>query len=327
MTADKYRDALATCPAPGEGRTHSWMLGTANHAAFAGVDAATAEREMADALGPRGAARRAELRAAVEKAYKEHGERGRLGLGALPPPPKPRPAPMTFRAYVEAGADFKEGDCWEASPVRLTWEPGWEDAVAFLRNLFLPADWVFCGETETTPGALGRSVRRRDEWVAEIARRGRAGEALPERVCVNPVSPTPAKTKGGKDSLRCDASVVAFRNLVVESDNHSFPLQLAFWGGWGAKHGWERVRALIHTGGKSVHCVFRVDAVGRGDWEMRVRGRYVREVFGPMGFDTQNDTPFRMTRLPGAVRMSGTASGKPTMQKLLFLNTWSCGRE
>ena len=48
--ADKFRNALATCPAPGEGRTHSWMMQAANFAAFAGVDAAEAERAKELAL-------------------------------------------------------------------------------------------------------------------------------------------------------------------------------------------------------------------------------------------------------------------------------------
>lgn len=319
--ADKWRDALTACPAPGEGRTHSWMMGTANHAAFAGVDAAEAERAMVDALGPRAAARRAEVRSAVVKAYREHGAREGLGLGALPPPlPKPRPAPLTFRAYVEAGADFGEAEAWEASPVRIDWEPGWQDATAFVRNLFLPEDWVFCAETEKTPGVLGRSIRRRDEWIRELARRGRAGEPLPPLIMPNPVSTVPSRTKDGRETYRGDGSVAAFRNLVVENDARSFAVQLAFWGGWAVRHGWERVRSLVHSGGKSIHCVFKVDAVGREDWETRVRGRYVREVFGPMGFDAACANPSRMTRLPGAVRMDKTASGKPTLQKLLFLN-------
>lgn len=314
--ASRYGDALRSCPAAGGG-VHAWIMGAANHAAAAGVGAEDAVREIQEAMSrppyPPG-----EVRETVARAYREHGERVR-DWGPMPPPPaKPRPAPRTFASYVAAGADFHEAECWEASPIRLTWDPGWEDATAFLYNLFLPGDWVFCADTKNTPGELGRSVRRRDEWIAELARRGRAGEALPCLVMANPVSSVPAPTKDGRLSLRGDASVATLRNLVVENDVVSFPMQLAFWGGWGARHGWGRVRSMVHSGGKSIHVVFRVDAVGPDDWERRVKRGWVRDVFGPMGFDAANSNPGRMTRLPGHVR-TGEDGGK-TVQKLLFLN-------
>lgn len=319
--AEKYREALASCPAPETGRTHSWMMGTANLAAFAGVGAAAAERDMMDALGRRGRERRGEVLTAIRKAFEEHGKRASGLLGAMPrrrtPPP---PDPGKFFSYVEAGAGFQEGDLWEKSPIRLTWEPGWMDGAAFVRNLFLPDDWIFCAEDRHTRGELGKSVRRREEWVAEFRRRGKANAPLPLFIMPNPVSPVPAKTKDGKDTLRGDASVTAFRNLVVEHDTAPFEMQLAFWAGWCAERGWNRVRAMVHTGGKSIHTVFRVDATGREDWERRVREGYLMRTFGPMGFDTASQHPSHMTRLPGAIRTEGTASGEPTVQKLLFLN-------
>jgi hypothetical protein len=318
--AEKYREALASCPAPGNGR-HKWMMGTANLAAFAGVAADEAERDMVDALGPRGRERVGEVRATLSKAYREHGARAIGTFGTLPRrmPPQP-PDPDKFLSYVEAGAGFQEGDLWEASPVRLTWEPGWVDAAAFVRNLFLPEDWIFCAEDRHTRGILGQSVRRREEWVEEFRRRGRANLPLPLFIMPNPVSPTPSKTRDGKESLRADASVVAFRNLVVEHDAAPFEMQLAFWAGWCAERGWKRIRAMVHTGGKSIHVLYSVDAAGREDWERRVREGYVKRTFGPMGFDMASQHPSHMTRLPGAVRTDGTTDGEPTVQKLLFLN-------
>ena len=309
---DKYRDALAAVPSPGEGRTHGWMLGAANHAAAAGVDAATAEREIGDALGPRAAARRAEVRAAVEKAYREHGARGRLGLGALPPPqPKPRPAPLTAQEYIRRGGGRTEADLWEASPVHPSWEPveGWRDACALLRAMFKPGELVACGEIREDAGKQWwqGQVRPCAEWCGRF----RGGEWIPPLVRVNPIKPEGGKTRSGKPSMVCDDAVAVFRHAVVEFDAMPLADQLNFWMGWGL----EAVTAITFSGGKSLHAVLRVDVANREEWEREVRGGLYRRRMVPFGCDWQCANPSRGTRLAGARR----ADKGGAVQKLLFV--------
>ncbi len=318
---ERYRDALRDVPPPHGGQTHSWMMRTANLAARAGVDAGRAERDILDALGTRAGEKRGEVRVALSKAYREAGTRaGDFGPMSPLRSAKPRKAPRTFAAYVEAGIDFHEGDCWEASPVHFDWPPGWEDAVAFLRNLFLPDDWVCCVYHKRELAIWGQSVRWRDQWIEEIERLGREGKPLPLRIMVNPLSHVPTPRKGQR-LFRGDSAVAAFRNLVAEADGFSLPLQLAFWGGFGKIHGWERVRALIHTGGKSIHGILRMDVGGFEDWKRCVPG-LVKDIFGAMEFDSQNQNPSRFTRLPGAVRRDeppDTDKWAGNLQRLLLL--------
>ena len=297
---ENYRAALAACPPPGGG-VHAWMLGAANHAAAAGVDAAQAVSEIGAAASRR--PRPGEVQDAVARAYREAG--ARMGPGALPAPPsrpKPIPAPLAAADFIRRGNGAGETELWEASPVRMGWGDDWRlDAVALLRALFLPRELVFCGDK------FGKTVRERDEWIDRFM----GGEPIPPLLCANPLKPGGGMTAGGKPSPRCDDAVAVFRHAVAEFDGMPLAEQFAFWMGWGL----DAVTAVTFSGSKSLHVLLRVEAASREEWGKAVRGGLYARRLIPLGCDGACANPARLTRLAGARR----ADKGGTVQKLLFV--------
>lgn len=324
---ERWIAALRDCPPPGTGRAHSWCMATANVAPREGLDVQEAEAGMLDAFNDPARARRhlRDVRTALEKAFRDFGQAASFGRVQLKRPTVDRrKAGNALRDYVKAGADFGEADLWEASPVRIDWPPGWEDAVAFVHALFRAEDWVFLGYSRRSPGIVGWTVRLRDDWLRELEQRGRAGKLLPMLVLPNPVSPVPApKQKSEGTTLRGDESVCAWRHLVLEHDKLPLDGQLAFLFGFGAKHGWNRIKSAVLTGGKSIHVLLEVIGCNsREDWKEIVENGWFAQVFGPMDFDNACKNPGRLTRLPGVQRRPDDQKeiGKTFgLQRLLYL--------
>ena len=300
--AEKYRDALASCP-PAGGGVHSWILGAANCAAFAEIPAPQAVAEITMGMSRPPSPPR-EVSDAVEKAYRESVGRVGLGLGVFVQPiqhPKPTPAPKTAEAFVRKGAGASEADLWEASPVRMDWGEDWKrDAVAQLRALFLPGELVFCGDK------FGKEVRPVEDWIARIE----GGEKIPPLLCPNPLKPGGGMTKAGKPSYRCDDAVAVFRHAVAEFDGMPIDKQIKFWVGLGLG----AVTCLTYSGGKSIHALLRVDAPDAAAWKRNVRGRLFDRTLIPLGCDGACVNPSRLSRLAGATR----ADKGGAVQKLLF---------
>lgn len=304
MTAlEKYKAALRDAPGKGEGKTHSWLMGTANLAAVAGIDAATAEADLLAAM-PRKPNPAGEVRDTIARAYRERG--AVVEFGAVPPPSKPAPKPgaaeKSRAAMIQRGGGLGEADLWEMSPVRIDWgDDYWRDAVALLRALFRPGELVFCGDR------YEKTVRPVEDWCA----RWQHGETIPPFLCVNPLKPGGGFTASGHASPRCDDAVAVFRHAVAEFDNLSLSDQINFWFGWGL----DGVSAITYSGSKSLHAVLRVDAADWKEWETEVRGGLYKQVLIPMGCDRTCVNPSRLSRLAGARRPDKGG----TVQKLLFV--------
>lgn len=320
---EKWADTLAGCPPPGQG-VNTWLFGRLRSAAARGVEAAEAVAELPRWMSR--APRTGELARAVRRAYAGTGAQVTLTGEAAREARRRRAAEgrrwdAALRSYIEAGRElgFEEPDLWESSPTRIEWEPGAQDAVAWLRRMFLPEDRVMLLDSiDSSRASFGREVRFRGDWIAELERRGGAGEPLPLYAFANPIAPRPkwGMTGGGNPhpSPRAKGSVAAFRCAVVEHDDLPLAEQFAFWGGWAARHGWGRVRSVTYTGGKSLHVLLSVEGVNSlADWAgWAERGPLAQ--FARMGFDRAFFNPAQATRLPGAVRPE---TGR--VQKLLFL--------
>lgn len=192
--------------------------------------------------------------------------------------------------FIERAAGLGEADLWEASPLRLTWEPerGWPDAVAFLRALFKPGELVACGRE-------GRwVVHSRTEWEGKFRR----GVPLPPLVVVNPLRT--ALPRGGEPEAWGEETVAEFRQAAVTLEGVSQDRQILFWLGFGLEH----VRAVVESGGGPLHAVVRLgkSGVGKGI-----------ETLAALAPERQTGNPLYPVRLAGAVRPD---TGK--RQRLLF---------
>lgn len=123
-----------------------------------------------------------------------------------------------------------------------------------------------------------------------------------------------------KNGRRHGSCVTAWRFMVLESDEAPASL-------------WLRaicllplpIVAIYTSGGKSIHCLCRVDASSKEEWDA-LRDDLV-PILATIGADPAAMTAVRLTRLPGTLR-HGTRGkdGKtlrfpsPCLQKLLFLN-------
>lgn len=297
---DRYSTALRSCPHAGAG-VHSWILSCANLAAIAGLSPADAERDILQAM-TRPPSPSAEVGAAVRKAYAEHVPGAAFTPRSIAPA-KPKPKPMTAAAFIARGDGATESDWFDASPVRIDWEPGYQDAVALLGALYEPTDFVFCGERYGS----GEGVHTAGVW----ARHFEFGIHVPPHWIPNPLTGKEHPLPDGKLSKRGDSAVDSFRYAVGEMDNLSKPEQLAFWYGFRTAP----IVALIDSGGKSIHAILRVECETRAEWEAEVEGKLFPRVLVPLGCDPQCRNEARLSRLPGHYRAE-----KQAWQRLLYLN-------
>lgn len=321
-TFEHYRAALATWPKSGSGRrlVHRHVLRVARLSRLAGIPAEEAAQEICAAMSERARSPKpGEITDALELVWNQPLDR--LNVHRSPDKTAQPIAFETFKAYARDGVEmgFSEDDLRAPDPLRMPgaeggfridWEPDWRDAVAFVHELFRPGDRVLCLPRKDSRVRDG-DVRERDDWIDEFARRGQGGSLLPCLIAPNPVKPASGwglSPTTGLPSPRVKDSVAAFRHLVLDRDCN--PLrnrdlacraQLAFLGGWGKRHGWNRVRAVVHTGNKSLHTILDVSAQDQKDWDEHVAKGLLSE-FVRMGFDGSFANPAQMCRLPGAWR-------------------------
>ena len=129
--AERYAEEIRRCPKGGNG-VHSWMMTTANLAAIAGIPPMDAEAEIIRSMS-RPPSPSSEVAAAIRKAYAEYTP----GADYTPrkySAPRPKPLPQTAQAFIRRGDGAEESDWWEASPIRIDWEPGPEDALFYCEH-------------------------------------------------------------------------------------------------------------------------------------------------------------------------------------------------
>lgn len=109
-----------------------------------------------------------------------------------------------------------------------------------------------------------------------------------------------------------DASVSVYRNALIESDSKPPEEQLAI------------IRklnlpcaAIVHSGGKSIHAVVKVEAPTEKEYQRRVDRLFRECEKAGLTLDRQNRNPSRYSRLPGVLRGKGRQ----------FLIDTNCGAE
>ena len=104
----------------------------------------------------------------------------------------------------------------------------------------------------------------------------------------------PLDGKGARNS-----NVTEFRYALVESDTLEIEKQNAL-----IRELELPVAALVHSGGKSLHAIVRIDAPDYTEYQKRVNFLYSICQKNGMEIDRQNKNPSRLSRLPGCMRGS-----------------------
>ena len=102
----------------------------------------------------------------------------------------------------------------------------------------------------------------------------------------------PLDGKGGKNE-----NVTEFRYALVESDTLAIEKQNAL-----IRELELPVAVLVHSGGKSLHAIVRIDATNYAEYKTRVNFLYKICQKNGMSIDEQNKNPSRLSRLPGCIR-------------------------
>ena len=181
---------------------------------------------------------------------------------------------------------------------------GRQQLITYLETLFKPEEYVGYsrdtftnskGKVQPTKGNYDRTagqlldLLRNTQDIGEVI-----GDTHPEAgawIRFNPLD--------GKGAA--DANVTAYRYALVENDTMSIESQYAV-----LKSLQLPIALLVHSGGKSLHAIVRVDAQNLTEYYQRVN--YIYEVCRKNGLepDKNNINPSRMSRMPGILR-----SGKP----------------
>ncbi|MHB8092771.1 MAG: hypothetical protein ACYDH8_14415 [Syntrophales bacterium] len=295
-----YQTALQDIPAPGAG-CHRALLSVANHGAIAGLTADQIFSDIRQAI-PSGGRRVSdgEISDAVNKALSDRA--------GDPPRPSPRPIPVVkdgkaaLMKIIEQGKFSTEAELTETSPVKIPTDPRDQQRL-FLQTVFDPGGFIFCGD-RLQPGTA-ETIQPACHW-AEVGAPG-------PFIIINPFSGFPAPLKSGiGTTYRGDGCVKAHRHCLVEFDNLTLDEQIRFWSAIKLP-----VKALIHTGGKSIHGWLDLSDqhITAEQWQKTIKNELYDKRLAPLGVDMACSNPARLSRLPGVFRAE-----KNQWQRLLWLS-------
>ncbi len=94
-----------------------------------------------------------------------------------------------------------------------------------------------------------------------------------------------------------DTNVIAFRHALVESDEISVEKQYAIY-----KELELPISALVHSGGRSLHAIVKIDATDYKEYQKRVDFLYRICKKNGLVIDQKNRNPSRLSRMPGVTR-------------------------
>ena len=188
-----------------------------------------------------------------------------------------------------------------AAPAAGEWNPA-QDLITYLETLFDPGDrvsYVTGGVWRNEEGkwAPSRGVydRTAGELIAGLKKHpddvgATMGDWKPEAgawIRFNPVDGDGVKNK----------NVTKFRFALVESDTLPVAEQERLY-----RRLELPIACLVHSGGKSLHAIVRVDAESYAEYRKRVDFLYDFLEKNGVSIDTQNRNPSRLSRMPGVTR-------------------------
>lgn len=195
-------------------------------------------------------------------------------------------------------------------PVPENWS-GLADFQTYISTLFSADEFV--GIVADAYSADGRWMPKKGEFnrsagelLEEVAKAPDLGAIIGDwpRECGAWIRFNPLDGKGVADS-----NVTAYRYALVESDEISIERQFTIY------HELELpIAAMVHSGGKSLHAIVKIDAPDFREYQKRVDFLYEVCKKNGLVIDRKNRNPSRLSRLPGATR-----DGIP--QRLIETNT------
>ena len=234
-----------------------------------------------------------------QRAYAFVGDNQKLGVvGKIPAAPKPVFSPAILHRVAER---VKIPDIIGMVKGRSSFEPSMVRGGFFLNQLYNRNEKIVVFTVFKSQG----------QALFEI---GRAGQIVPQGgpdgvwfLC-NPVDGRqhPNPRNGSKLSRRSEESVTSWRYLVIESDE-------ADAGDWlrAVVQMPLRIVAIYTSGGRSIHCLIRLDAATKAEWDLKKQ--MLKPALVTLGADEGAMTAVRLTRLPNCWR--GTE-----LQELFYLN-------
>lgn len=191
-------------------------------------------------------------------------------------------------------------------PTESEWNPV-DQICTYIQTLFKDSDRVgYVMESwkdesgKVHPGNAGRWDRTAGELIAALKMCGgdigaimgdvskdENGISMGAWIRFNPLDGNGAKNE----------NITDFRYALVESDSIDTGKQLSI-----IKELELPVAALVHSGGKSIHAIVRIDAASYTEYKKRVNYLYDCCQKNGLKIDTQNRNPSRLSRLPGIER-------------------------
>ncbi|MDE5758837.1 MAG: AAA family ATPase, partial [Allobaculum sp.] len=182
--------------------------------------------------------------------------------------------------------------------------------IEYLEACFKPDDYInvipnaFEEDGKYKPYGVGLVTIKVSEYIKDLRSAADRPDFFPEVfgsydhqagvwIRVNPVN---GMLREGQKGIR-DKDIVRFDNALVECDTLPLEKQLQK-----IKELNLPYKALVYSGGKSIHAIVRVDARNLADYQYRIQWLY--EYCHRNGFpvDDQTKNPSRLTRLPGCDR-------------------------
>lgn len=249
------------------------------------------------------------LRREISQAEKGENIR-RYPFGTALPTPYPRgpsPAELRRQKWAQLGPrilrqaldlyPLDPADLWESSPLHLINDPE-QDFTFFMRHLWLPHEIVWVGYNKQSGQPKHAANFKPAAVWADI------GKPCGPQTC--------AFTFPAGCYSRCKANIITRRHLVLESDTLTHAQAASvFW--WVKERMRLPLRAVVHSGSKSLHAWFAVPD------EERLRDLVeVLPVVGMDGAVLKNES--QPVRCPGWQREDGAA----LFQGLMYLDPQAC---